>query len=490
MHYDTEVLIVGAGPIGLTMAAFLNHFGVKARIIDKKSERTQTSNAVGVHARTMELLNIIGLSEQFSVSGRHMRSVKFFNKQQSFAEFDFSALSSKYNYICDVPQWQTEEILIQHLETHGITVERDVTLSTLDVEQDGVIASLESARGVQTVRTQWLLACDGYRSTVREAIKIPYQGEDLKYHFMMIDAPVTWSDSLDSMSLGLGSELSMAMFPMNNSVRMIAEVSHSNKYKNLHSADEHVFSEMAEECFPGTMKISKPLWESSFWIHERLAQHYRRGRILLAGDAAHAHSPAGGQGMNTGMQDAINLSWKLAWVIKGYAGEKLLASYEEERRPVAANVIQKSTLATKMGMTHNPFVNFVRNHVLPTLSHLQFVQHKMINTIAELTVNYRESSVVCGKGDGYYAPGDRAPCLTSCEYGYKYCLLDFNGDAGDLEHVKKCTDRLVVVSANNGTIDSSWPSKKGYCLIRPDNYIAYIGSEKADIENYFADLAG
>ncbi len=475
-----DVLIVGAGPVGLTMASFLKHYGINFRIIDKKDQPTQTSNAVGVQARTLELLNEINLSEKITEGGRHIKAAHYYMNKKHVGEIDFDAVKSQYPYVCCIPQSKTEAIFNEHLMQSGVTVERSTTLEKLEKINDRLTATISKAQGNETIHANYVIACDGYHSTVREFAKVKYQGKDLTYRFLMIDSPVTWDQSLDSMYIAVANGLALAMFPMQESVRMIADVSKSPKLKKLDQADEKIFADIVKQCLDtDTMKIDKPLWQSAFWIHERLSNHYRDGNIFFMGDAAHAHSPAGGQGMNTGMQDAINLAWKLALVIKHNGNKTLLDSYEAERKPIAQTLITNASKATNIMLSNTPFYWLVRTFIFPRLLSMKSFKAAMSTAIAEVNINYRKSPIVSGKAQGHIKPGMRIATLNSPLKG-KHLLVDAIGDAKE-----KLSDYQDTVEFTDLTrAPNELKALSGYCLIRPDYYIAYVGHRLTDIKHY------
>jgi 2-polyprenyl-6-methoxyphenol hydroxylase-like FAD-dependent oxidoreductase len=475
-----DVLIVGAGPVGLTMASFLQHYGVSFRIIDKKDQPTQTSNAVGVQARTLELLEEIGLSEKIAAGGRHIRSAHYFMHRKKIGTLDFNTVQSRYPYVCCIPQSKTEAVFNEHLTQAGITIERSTTLENIEKTNDSLLATIKNAQGNEIIYANYVIACDGYHSTVREFADIKYEGKDLGYRFLMIDSPVTWDQSLDSMYIATANGLALAMFPMKDSVRMIADISKSPALKKLEQADEKVFSEIVKQCLgTNTMKISKPLWQSAFWIHERLSNHYRDGNIFFMGDAAHAHSPAGGQGMNTGMQDAINLAWKLVLAIKHKGNKKLLDSFETERRPVAKTLITNASKATNIMLSNNPLYMLVRKFIFPRLLGMKSFKAAMSTAIAEVNINYRKSPLVSGNVQGNIKPGMRITSLHTPLKG-KHLLIDTAGDArNQLNDYQNIIDIVDLAQA-----PEALKYLQGYCLIRPDYYVAYVGSKVEDIKNY------
>lgn len=481
MQHVKPVLIIGAGPVGLTTAAMLAHYGVPVRIIDKKPLPCQTSNAVAIHARSLELFNLLGLAEKFLKAGRLAKSMEMYANRLHLASVNFDLIESQYNYVCCVPQSITEQILIEYLQSLGVLVERSHELINLCVGMDHLVMV---ATNKETIEANWVVACDGYHSKVREVMNIPFEGDDLKLDFMMIDAPVSWDLSLDSLYAFFSEDVSLALFPMQDSVRMIAEVSHAPQFQNV-EPDENVFMDIAEQCVPGDFIISKLLWRSKFSIHERLARQYIDGHVILAGDAAHAHSPAGGQGMNTGLQDAINLAWKLALVVRGEAHENLLSSYEEERRPVAQQVLSISGYMTDVALSKNIVLSKLRNILMPLLTKLSTVQKKIIGFIGETAINYEKSSIVSGQCYHHLHPGGRSAWINPT-FGLKYILIDFKGDAQEA-----FTDNEWVQVIAASTLDLPDDLRRldnVYCILRPDFYIGYLGDNLHDAQQYFQKI--
>lgn len=481
MTNHIPVLVIGAGPVGLVTAALLTHYDIPVRIIDKKPSSTKTSNAVAIHARTLELLNILGLSEKFVNEGWRVNSIELYTSLEHLASFCFKFIESKYDFVCCIPQSLTEQYLIEHLASKGVQVERGIDVNSIENEITQTVAVKTNK---ETIIANWVVACDGYHSTARQALDIPYEGADMGFKFIMIDSPIVWEYPLDSMYAGTSKELGVALFPMLHSVRIIAEVSNSPTFNHA-EPDENNFMKIVKRCLPGDMKIDKPLWSSKFWIHERLAKNYVQGHVLLAGDAAHAHSPAGGQGMNTGMQDAINLCWKLALIIKGDAKEGLLCSYEEERRPVAQEVLANTSRLSNIALSKNKALIKIRNILMPLVTKPHFIQKKVASFISETAINYEASSFVSGHSVHGLKPGDRLSYFG--ELDDKHLLIDFSGDA----HAGLNNSLVTVINAKQFDLpDKLKDIKEGYCLLRPDCYIGYLGNDLTEVEQYLQKIHG
>jgi len=286
--------------------------------------------------------------------------------------------------------------MIKRLREKNIIVEMEVSVTDIQENDSNVRVILQHKDGRQEeLNSEWVIACDGGNSFVREKLGISFTGKELTQHFVLADAEVQ-SDLIKDEGYVFISDDGMFLFIRFNEKysRIIAEVSHDpllNKAKNL--TYEQV-KQLAENLCPFPLKISEPVWTSGFWIHENMIANYRHKRIFFAGDAAHLHSPAGGQGMNTGIQDAYNLSWKLAYVLHGKCSEFLLDTYQIERQQVGRNVLRNTTLLTNVMTTHNFIVKHVRDFVISHLGKMNFVQKKIANTFSELATSYSKNLLV------------------------------------------------------------------------------------------------
>ncbi len=503
MKSNIPVLIVGAGPVGLTMAAELHRYGIACRIIDKKPEATKTSNACVIQARTLELLASMGIVEEILKKSLKITSVHMSAGWHSLAKLHTKVMDSPYPFLASLPQNETEAILINHLEKLGIIVERNVTFESFEQDDEIVTAKVFTTHGAETITANWLIGADGYKSTVREQTKIDYVGEDPLQKFIMIDAPIKSEHPLNTLLGFTSNEYTLLIVPFQDSCRLIAEVSQNPKYQNIEQIDEKIFMEICSKFLQKPITIGKARWNSKFFIHEKLAKAYRLKRIFLLGDAAHVHSPAGGQGMNMGMQDAINLAWKLALVEKQKSSPDLLDSYEAERRPVAQAVIKFTHTLIKGATSRNKAINILRNFLIPIISRFPPIQKMMVNGIAQLRFNYRKSPIVLAAENQYLLfAGDRAPNVTTHQNEMlfdiltrdKHFILSYRGNNAYLKKLEqKYAGLFQIISVSEldiAIIQRYNMNGPTYCIIRPDNYIGYIGKdiEDIEIEKYFQRL--
>jgi 2-polyprenyl-6-methoxyphenol hydroxylase-like FAD-dependent oxidoreductase len=409
---DTDVLIVGAGPVGLTLAVLLSRFGIQCRIIDQRPGPVDTSNALGVHARTLELFHLLNLSQTLVEQGVWLDAVEIHSGGRPLAHISFQELQSMYRGVLSLPQSITERVLAAELRTRGIVVERLINFKSFRQDGDAVSADLEHNDGSrETVHSYWMVGCDGAHSPVRHALNFAFEGTSEPQRFALADLQMAWPLPRTQLSIFLHREGPVLTIPLpEGRHRVIAEVTASGD-----DSDEFTFDQLRTlfaRRVPISAALSDAVWLSSFRVNRRHVSDYRAGRVFLAGDAAHVHSPAGGQGMNTGMQDAFNLAWKLALVQRGKARHELLDSYSEERLPIVRGVIEMSDRLTQAATLKNPIVERIRDLVLPLLAGSDFFQHNFLADLSEIGINYRRSSSVGGEGHFASAaphPGDRAP---------------------------------------------------------------------------------
>jgi 2-polyprenyl-6-methoxyphenol hydroxylase-like FAD-dependent oxidoreductase len=431
---EVEALVVGAGPVGLSMASELIRHGVSCRIVDENAGPTDQSRALGVQSRTLEVFESMGIVGEALGRGKKLYGLNAYEagKRIVHVGLDFEGLETPYPFLLILPQGQTERILIDHLASQGTQVGRRTRLSGLVQDVTGVTATLAGEDGAErTVRSRWLIGCDGARSTVRHALNLPFEGAEYEEKFLLADARVDWDVPDDEAHFIFTAEGPVGAFPMPEpgSWRLI-DTTGAVQTDDPAQVIARFQALLRQNGHPAVV-IRDPAWVSSFRIHRRVVGTFRSGRCFLAGDAAHIHSPAGGQGMNTGIQDAYNLAWKLGLVAAGASGDALLDSYNAERRPVATDVLRGTDWLTRAVTLRSHVGEAVRNHLAATLSEFEFVQKRVTQGLSELRVGYRGSPIVAedraslvrslwpsghGPGLGAYLdfgaaphPGDRVP---------------------------------------------------------------------------------
>jgi 2-polyprenyl-6-methoxyphenol hydroxylase-like FAD-dependent oxidoreductase len=414
-----SVLVVGAGPVGLAMGCELLRRGVGARVVDACAQATDKSKALGVQARTLEVLATLGIADGFVAAGRKIHGVNAYADGARIVHVSLDDIDSPFSYTLSLPQADTERLLAEHLVALGGRVEREVTLTGLIQDADGVTATLEHAGGrVETTRADWLVGCDGAHSATRHALGLPFEGVAYDEAFVLGDVRIAWELPDDETHAFISKDGLIAALPLpRGKWRLVADA-------DLPRPTVDDLARLLQERGAPRAQLSDAGWIAPFRIHRRIVPQYRTGRVFLAGDAAHIHSPVGGQGMNTGIQDAHNLGWKLALVAQGHAPESLLDSYDPERRPIAAATLQSTDLATKVITLRNPVIREVRNRLAPMLSSLEVVQKRMLSQASEIAVGYRGSPIV----DEHRSSVARA--TVGMRVGEKPTLADWVGFGG------------------------------------------------------------
>jgi 2-polyprenyl-6-methoxyphenol hydroxylase-like FAD-dependent oxidoreductase len=424
---DTDVLIVGAGPTGLVLSLWLTRLGVRVRIVDRAAEPGTTSRALAVQARTLELYSQIGLAEAVVEHGRKAVAANLWvsGRQVARAAFgDMGAGLSPFPYALIFPQDEHERLLIDRLAEAGVEVERRTELLGFEDATDRVLARLKRPDGAwESCEAAYLAGCDGAHSTVREALKIGFPGGVYAHLFYVADVEARGATMNGELHVALDTTDFLAVFPLKDrgrarligTMREEAEDQHENLSWN--DVSKRVIEWMR-------IDVERMNWFSTYRVHHRVADHFRKGRVFVLGDAAHIHSPVGGQGMNTGIGDAVNLAWKLAAVLHGRAEASLLDSYEPERiafaRRLVATTDQAFTGVTSRGAIARRVRLDIVPRLIPALFKLTAVRRFMFRTISQTAVNYRGSSLSEGQV-GVVHGGDRLPWVKE----------DLNGLDGD-----------------------------------------------------------
>ncbi|WP_150240454.1 FAD-dependent monooxygenase [Nocardiopsis quinghaiensis] len=403
MSTDNDVLIAGAGPTGLVLAIELARRGVIPRVVDAGSPDTRESRAVAVVARSLEMLDDIGVAEAAVERGLPLRRLSFHQGTTTLADLDLSALDSPFPMDLCIPQWRTAGLLRERAEELGVAVEWGTRLASHQDDGDGVTAELVHGDGrVEHHTARWLVGCDGAHSTVRRTAGFGWETADLRRGFILGDVSADWDLARDRFHAFFGPGGIVALFPMvGGHWRILANTPDDNPPADPGLDD---YATYVGRRTPLDPRLRDLRWSSSFVVREGLADRFRRGRVLLAGDAAHSHSPVGGQGMNTGMQDAYNLGWKLALVAAGRAVPSLLDSFEGERRPVARAVVEATSTATRVATAHTLVLRRARQHALRLLGRSNPAQRRLSNTLGEHLVHYRDSALVSERWDGSRPP--------------------------------------------------------------------------------------
>jgi 2-polyprenyl-6-methoxyphenol hydroxylase-like FAD-dependent oxidoreductase len=415
MTMPTDVLIIGAGPTGLVLALWLTKLGVKVCIIDKTAEPGTTSRALAVQARTLELYRQLNLTEAVISGGHRVPAVNLWVKGEQEARLVFENIGSNltpYPFLHIFPQDQHEQLLIERLEALGVRVERHTELIGFTERGNGVVAYLRGGdRAEQDCEARFIAGCDGARSVVREIIGTGFPGGTYRQVFYVADVVAAGPAVNGELHIDLDEADFLGVFPLAGTVR--ARLIGTVRDERADRADTMKFEDISDRAIHSLkVKVEKVNWFSTYHVHHRVTQHFRKGRAFLVGDAAHIHSPAGGQGMNTGIGDAINLAWKLAAVVAGRADDSLLDSYEAERIGFARRLVATTDRVFTFATAEGRFANLVRTRVAPVVFpfaiSFERVREFMFRTVSQTMLNYRKGPLSRGVA-GLVHGGDRLP---------------------------------------------------------------------------------
>jgi len=393
-----RVLIVGAGPVGLSTAIELSRRGVQCRIIDRDPPRPESeSRATAVHARTLELLASFGVADEILAQSRPLHGISVYSGGRRLGRATFDGLDSPYPFVAMLPQALTEQILRKRLARSGVEVEAPVELIALEPALDRVHATLRDAQGNEVATdAEWVIGCDGGHSVVRKSMNVGFVGQPISGAYLM-DCRLDWTrggpEDDGQNYLGPGKDLVLWQNPK-GLTRIVVSISTQNARWHKDSPSIELMQSFLDEEPAIGARIREVTWSSAFEISNRIATSYRKGRVFLAGDAAHIHDPSGGQGMNVGIQDGQNLAWKLAAHLQGSAPENILDSYERERRPVALSVLEATGLTERLLTSASMPVNKLRDAALSLLTSSRLAQLIGRTSIAGLRIDYGKSSIV------------------------------------------------------------------------------------------------
>jgi 2-polyprenyl-6-methoxyphenol hydroxylase-like FAD-dependent oxidoreductase len=481
-----DVLISGAGPVGLTMANELVRRGISVRIVDKSAERTDKSKALVLWSRTLELFDHAGYVEPFLAAGIQAHGAQMSNGKDVIARISLDDIESVYPYALMIPQSDTERVLEEQLAKRGVKVERTVGLESFTDQGNQVQAVLRKASGEsETLTADWLIGCDGAHSTVRHGLGFTFDGTTQPSDWYLADGHISGLEPQDRLHIFWHKDGILAFFPITEGRwRVIADLGPAQG--DAHCPDPTLQEVQALITLRGTdgIVIKDAYWLAAFRINERKVSQYGRGRAFLAGDAAHIHSPAGGQGMNTGMQDAFNLAWKLSLVIGGVCKPALLDSYSVERSAVGDMVLRNATRLTDAAIVRNPIIQGLRNTVVKFALGFPQLGHRVANLLAELDIGYPKSPLTVA---GAHHPsarkaGERWPERLPADPGRaRFTAI---GPADAVSALAAKFPKLVQAAA--GRADA-----RDLSLVRPDGYVGFAGaaSDQAGAEAYLQKLA-
>ncbi|MGJ7917320.1 FAD-dependent monooxygenase [Massilia sp. LXY-6] len=497
-----DVLIAGAGPTGLVLALWLTRQGVGVRIVDKAPGPGITSRAVVVHARTLELYRQLGLAAEVIEAGMPNPGINLWvrGKRRAHITFgDAGADLTPYPFILVFPQDRHERVLIERLEQMGVTVERETELAGFEQHADHVRATLRGPDGIDTCEARWLAGCDGAHSPVRHVLGAGFEGGTYDQLFYVADviAGGPAADGQIHLSLDDADFLALFSYTADGQARLIGSIREDRVDPNR----PLTFDDVGERAIHGLgVEVRQVNWFSTYKVHHRLSDHFRHGRVFLLGDAAHIHSPAGGQGMNTGIGDAINLAWKLKAVLHGDASDRLLDSYEAERMAFARTLVETTDRVFTFVSAESSFANFVRTRIAPSFVSAAYtvdaVREFMFRLVSQCMLNYHGSPLSSGAA-GKVKGGDRLPWAAGATVdnyaptGTIDWQVHVYGATGDpLENWCHRVRLPLHVFGWERAHERAGLARDAAYLVRPDGYVALAeatGKPEA-LQRYFHEI--
>ncbi len=531
----TDVIIIGAGPTGLSLACQLIRYGIDFVIIDLNEGVTPFSKALGVHARTLEIYEQMDLARSAVSQGTIAGKVRLLEGGEMRGEVDLSSIGqgmTTYPYMLVLEQSRNERLLYDYLLKHGKNVLWQTELEDFSQTDAGVTTRMkdkDSVGSLQTIEAKYLAGCDGPKSPVRHGLGLSFEGGTFERLFYVADVEIDWNFSHDALHVCLTRNSFVAFFPMPNGPQ------EKNRYRIVGAFPEgfdkdagkdegkdegdvvyEVIERRIREETEIDLQISRVNWFSTYKVHSRHVERFSKGRCFLAGDSAHVHTPAGGQGMNTGIQDAYNLAWKLAFVLKENASEQILESYNHERLENAKRLLQTTDRMFSIAAGSDWLLNLIRTTIVPPLAgyilSLDAVKERFFPLISQIGISYRDSPLSRHGGDDPFSDdfvvkaGDRMPyflldgrSIFDCLREPKFHLITFSDGLADYEAMEKevASDFSQIVDYHviplyPHVVEVFGMDKPFNVLLRPDNHIGYVSSNTSPeaLKSYLREVIG
>ena len=498
---DTDILIVGAGPTGLAAALWLNKLGARFRIVDRNPEPARESRALVVHARTLELYAQAGFAQTAIANGIEFAAVNLWARGAKVARVaigDIGADLSPYPYMLVLAQDRHERLLAEHLAARGVEVERDTELIGFEQDEHRVVARLRRAGGSEErCECAWLAGCDGARSTVRHVLDLGFPGATYRHLFYVADVNARGAAVNGELNVALDEADLAALFPLpgEGNVRIIgtirAEAEHAERKIGWDDVSRGILERLG-------LTVERVNWFSTYHVHHRVTEHFRSGRAFVLGDAAHIHSPVGGQGMNTGIGDAVNLAWKLAMVTSGKAPARILDTFETERIAFARRLVASTDRGFTFVSSDGPLARFVRlqvmPHVLPQAMSFEAARRFLFRTVSQTMIRYPDSALSAGRA-GSVSGGDRLPWTGENFAPLASLAWQVHVYGKPSSALLEACQRLGLAShafAWNERMDRCGLARDALYLVRPDGYVALAdaAADPARLESYVRNHLG
>ena len=506
MDQKTKVLIIGAGPTGLMAACQLRLHGIEPIIIDKKEGPTQESRALIVHARTLEIYDQMGIVNEALLKGEIVNCAQFIVKDKKVGEVPLNKIGegiSPFPFFLVLEQSKNEELLYTFLKKLGGEVEWNTEMVSLLQEEEKNIVAVKNGKGTIDIHADYIIAADGAKSIVRNVLDIPFVGNTYEQIFYVADTALQWPWGREALSIYATGKTFMGLFPMQGKDRFRVIGFLPENFKEDESKSFEDIIPFIQEQVKVPLKFSDTSWYSIYRLHHRCIEQFRKGNIFLAGDAAHIHSPAGGQGMNTGLQDAYNLAWKLAMVIKGTVERGLLNTYEQERLPFAKHLINSTDRMFQVMTSKKWYHRLWRLQVFPTLFpffiRFKNYRQKTFRTVSQTGIKYINSDLTVNRVEQSLPikAGERFPYLKTQDGESVYHLMKspaFHALIFSPSKNKELITEMNTVQAEIGKslIIIDLTEEEQLCselkikedvlvLVRPDHYIGLITDEGAKV---------
>lgn len=495
----TDVIIAGAGPTGLALACQLIRYGTDFVIIDKKETTTPYSKAIGVQARTLELYEQMGLADDLIAQGAIAEKARMIvgGKVRGEAEFGkMGAGMSPYPFVLMVEQGRHETLLYDHIRSHGKDVKWQTTLESFAQDADGVAAKVVNGDGGgETIEAKYLVGCDGSKSLVRHSLGLTFEGSTFERMFYVADVEIDWEFCHDAGNAFLMKDTLLAFFPMIGEKQWRIVGTFPEEFAK--DEGDVLYEEIEARIKSDTalnLDITKVNWFSTYKVHTRHVDKFSVGRCFLAGDSAHIHSPAGAQGMNTGIQDGYNLAWKLALVLGGRSNAGLLETYNEERLPNAKELTRTTDRFFDLAASPGRLLSFARMYIFPYIANIAFrlnaVKKFVFPRVSQIAINYRTSSLSRNEGSFRIKAGMRMPYfIVDGQSVYDrmrdptFHLVAFGADkfgpaSADLDELLD----VINLPLTTEVAEIFGTDKPFLLVVRPDNYIGLISGD-VSLEN-------
>ncbi|MEG0635252.1 MAG: FAD-dependent oxidoreductase [Pseudomonas sp.] len=475
-----QVVVVGAGPVGLLTAYLLRRMQVQVTVIERHSMRSTQSKASSMNAYSLAIMDMVGLADAFVEQGMPIRDLLVYWNNRRTMHVNYRHLPTEYDYILGISQPETEAVLENAYRAVGGDLQRGCSVTALSQTEQGVEVALDDGR---MLSCDFVVGCDGSRSTVRSLLDIDFEGSDFNVDFFMFDAHVSWDGARDNVHYFVREDSFFLIIPQAGGTHRVIIKASDGKVAQVQGDPLAYYQALTDRYGQCGVRLERIIWESNSRFYNRLARHYAQGRVFLCGDACHLFSPVGGLGMNTGFQDAFNLAWKLAGVLDGSMSTSVLKTYEQERRPVAQQMIAGTDANTRLILRQDRDEAGSLKHWLPRMANRRHIATTLPMTFSGLGQRYQGEVQAAGGGRwvGHLLPYARlltdqgVQSTYALVQGGRFVLLAEGECPGDLRQYLEASGRVSIVRAIDNQVGSSKAMallEGEALLVRPDGVVA------------------